>query len=99
MAAGLQGHIGGGAPRLRAGLAQRMHLGVRLTGAHMPAFADDLTVAGDDAADPWIRVGGIQPLAGQLQGAGHAGMIEARHGCFAGSRDSRSISSRNSLRS
>src|SRR5690606_29118594 len=98
MAAGFQGDVGGGAARPVAGLTQGMHLGMWLTGLGVPAFADDLAALHDDAADPWIGMGGIQPLARQLQGAGHELLVGGAHS-FDGSRARRSISSRNSLRS
>ena len=99
VAAGFQRHIRSGAARAVAGLAQRVHLSVRLTRTHMPAFADQLPVLDDHAADPGVRMGRIQALARQLQRARHPGVVEIGHGFFAGSRDRRSISSRNSLRS
>ena len=82
--------------RQLARLAQGMHLGVRFAGTHVPTFADDLAVMHDDAADPGIGVGGIQALPRELQGPCHITLIVH---CRAGSRDRRSISSRNSLRS
>ncbi|EXF42540.1 hypothetical protein BAY1663_05062 [Pseudomonas sp. BAY1663] len=99
VAAGLEGDVGGGATRTFAGLAQRMDLGMRFAGAHVPAFADPLAIGDDDAADPRVGMRRIQALARQLQGAGHPGVIGGVHSFFAGSRDNRSISSRNSLRS
>ena len=66
-------------------------------------FADDLPGTDDDAAHARIGMGGIQALARQLEGARHAALIEhglfSRRHCLLGSRDRRSISSRNSLRS
>ena len=50
------------------------------------------------AADARIRMGGVQPLARQFQGAGHVQRVGGVHS-LAGSRARRSISSRNSLRS
>ena len=99
MAAGLQCHVRRGATRLVAGLAQCVHLGVRLTGTGMPAFADDLAITHDDAADSWIGMGGVQAFARQPQGARHEELVAFAHRLFDGSRARRSISSRNSLRS
>src|SRR5690606_26052774 len=97
MAAGLQGDVGGSAPRPFAGLAQGVDLGVRLAGALVPAFADDLAVAHDHAADTRIGMGGEQPQTRQPQRPGHEGLVGRAHG-WTGVR-SRSISSRNSSRS
>ncbi|MCY1440295.1 hypothetical protein D9M71_565630 [compost metagenome] len=104
VAARFKGDVGTGATGQLAGLTQRMHFGVRLTGTHMPAFADDLAVANNHTADARIRMGRIQALAGQFQGPGHVMGVEYRalvgHAhSLAGSRARRSISSRNSLRS
>ena len=80
-----------------------MGLVMGLTGAGMPAFPDNLPARHDDAADAWIGMGRIHALARQFEGARHTALIE--HGLFGcahswlGSRDRRSISSRNSLRS
>ncbi len=98
MAAGFEGDVGGGTAGALAGLAQRMDLGMRLAGAYVPALTDQFAIGDDDATDPWVRMGRIKPLARQLQRPGHPGVI-GRHSGLAGSRDSRSISSRNSLRS
>ncbi len=98
MTAGLEGHVGGGAACILAGLAQGMDLGVRLAGADVPALADHLAVLDQHAADARIRMGGVQPLARQFQGAGHVQRVGGVHS-LAGSRARRSISSRNSLRS
>ena len=99
MAAGLQCHVRRGATRLVAGLAQCVHLGVRLTGTGMPALADDLAITHDDAADTRIRMGGVKAFARQLEGARHEEVVALAHRLFDGSRARRSISSRNSLRS
>ena len=99
VAAGFQGDVGGGTAGLVASLAQSMHLGMGLAGADMPAFADNDPIADDNAADTGIGMGGIQAFTGQFQGAGHQGMVAVHHQPWAGSRDRRSISSRNSLRS
>lgn len=61
VAAGLEGHVGGGAACILAGLAQGMDLGVRLAGADVPALADHLAVLDQHAADARIRMGGVQP--------------------------------------
>ena len=103
VAARLQGHISRGTARLGASLAQGMHLGMRLAGAGMPAFTDNLPGRDNHAANPRVGMGRIHTLARQFEGAGHAALIEhALFGgshCGLGSRDRRSISSRNSLRS
>ena len=82
-----------------ASLAQRMDFGVGLAGADVPAFADDLAIANDDATDARIGMGGIDAFARQLEGAGLAGLVAGGNQSFDGSRARRSISSRNSLRS
>ena len=104
MAAGFEGHIGGGATGQFTGRAQGMHLGMGLAGPHVPALAHHLAVAHDDAADTRVGMGGVATLARQFQSTGHVVGVEDRllgrlaH-CLAGSRARRSISSRNSLRS
>ena len=61
MGAGFQRDVGGGAARPRAGCAQREHFRMRLTGALMPAVADDFLAMRDDAADAWVGLGGAKP--------------------------------------
>ena len=65
MTAGFEGHISRSVTSLGAGRLQSMDFSVSFTGALMPAFADKQTIFDDNAADPWIRRGGIQPLLGQ----------------------------------
>lgn len=50
VAARLQGDVGAGTAGTLTGLAQGMHFGMRLAGAHVPAFADHFAVAHDHAA-------------------------------------------------
>jgi len=104
VAARFKGNVGAGAAGTLTGLAQGMHLGMRLAGAHMPALTDHLAIADDHATHTRVGVGGVRPLAGKLQGTGHVMGVEnrglARHAhSLAGSRARRSISSRNSSRS
>ena len=62
MAAGFEGDVGGGTAGALAGLTQRMDFGMWLAGAYVPAFADQLAIGDDDATDPRVRMGRIQPL-------------------------------------
>ncbi|MNZ66233.1 hypothetical protein D3C78_844510 [compost metagenome] len=104
VAARLKRHINGRATRLLTGRAQGVNLGVRLAGALVPAFADNLPTLHDHATYTWVGVRCVMPLARQLQGTGHEMGVEDGKFCgrghsFTGSRARRSISSRNSLRS
>ena len=78
--AGFEGDIGGGAAGSFTGEAQRMDLGVRFAGALVPAFADDGTIAHDDAADARIGCRRVQPARRQLQGAGHEPVVGGAEG-------------------
>ena len=63
VAAGLEGHVGGRAPRPRPRHLKGAHLGVGLSRPPMPALADDFPVPRQHAAHPGIRVGGEEPAA------------------------------------
>ncbi|MNV10770.1 hypothetical protein D3C71_1013100 [compost metagenome] len=104
VAARLKRHISSGTASLIARRAQGVDFGMRFTGALMPAFADNLPIAHDHAADPRVGVRRVMTFARQFQGAGHEMSVEDGKFCgrghsFTGSRARRSISSRNSLRS
>ena len=75
MAAGFQGDIGRGAPRLFTGSGNGQTLGMRLAGLAVPAFAHHLAIAHQHAAHPGIGVGGVQALPGKLDGAGHVSVV------------------------
>ena len=74
--AGLEGDIQGGPGGAAAGQAEGLHFGMIAAEAAMPAFADDLGAAGDDAADH--GVGLDEPLAGgrQFQGPSHVPEVQ-----------------------
>ena len=81
---GLEGDVGGGAAGGGAGGGQGMHFRMRLAGAHVPAFAQHPGAIGDHAADHGIGLGGEGAALGQLQGAGHVGVVagsETAHAC------------------
>lgn len=59
MAARLQGDVGGGAACGCPGGIDRDDLGMRLAGATVKALANNLAVAHEHAADPWVWVGGV----------------------------------------
>ena len=105
MAARFEGDVSGGVEGLVARLSQRMHFGVRLTGANMPALADDLSIAHDHATHARVGVRGVNAFARQFQCARHVMVVQSallsrwQAHSFTGSRARRSISSRNSLRS
>ena len=80
VAAGFQGDVGGGAARALPGLAQGMHFRMGLAGALVPALAQHRTVAHDDAADARVGRGGEQAALGQLQRAGHEGIVGGGEG-------------------
>ena len=63
MTAGLEGDVGGRAPRARAGRVEGKRLGMGFARPPVPAFSDDLAVAHQHAADPGVRVGGEEPAA------------------------------------
>jgi hypothetical protein len=71
MTARFQRHVSRRTFGLVTGSAQGMDLGVRLAGLLVPAFADDLTSADQDATNP--RIGRRRPQAslGELQGTRH----------------------------
>ena len=78
--AGFERDVDGGPARSIGGLGQRMDFGVRCTSTLMPAFADDLALLDDDAANAWIGCGGIQPPRRELQRVRHMDVI----GCGVG---------------
>ncbi len=80
VAAWLQRHIGGGAGGLGAGFGQRVHFGVRLTGAVVPAAAHQLAIAHQHAAHARIGRGGEEALGGQAQGLRHPGVVFGAEG-------------------
>jgi hypothetical protein len=57
VAARFEGDVGTGATGALAGLAQGVHFGMGLAGAHVPAFADHFAIAHDHAA--YARVGWV----------------------------------------
>ena len=65
----LERHVERRAPRALAGGPKRVHLGVRLAAALVPALADDLAVAHDDGADERIRIRRPAPALGELERA------------------------------
>ena len=65
VAAWLQRHIGGGAGGLGAGFGQRVHFGVRLTGAAVPAAAHQLAIAHQHAAHAGVGVRKKKRLGGE----------------------------------
>ena len=76
--AGLQRHIGGGATRPLAGFAQRVYLGMRLTGTLVETRADHPVAMRDHATHARIRLGGAQAAFGQAQGVRHVSVINSR---------------------
>lgn len=62
VAARFQGDIGAGAAGALTGLAQGVHFGMRLAGAHVPALADHLAIAHDHTAYPRVWMSGVHPL-------------------------------------
>src|SRR5581483_9458174 len=71
VAAGLEVDVERGPARPRARLRERERLGVREARLLVPAFAHHRAVLDDDAADPRVRGGRIQPEAGQLERPTH----------------------------
>jgi hypothetical protein len=72
-AAGLEGHVEGGAPGefgRRKG-SQSLHLGVGLAGALVPATGKDAPVFNDHGADGWVGASGTDPFEGFLQRCPH----------------------------
>jgi hypothetical protein len=54
-----------------------------LTGANMPALADDLMLPNDHTAHPRIRGGGEEPSLRQLEGLAHVGdILVVEHGAL-----------------
>ncbi len=74
--AGLQGHVGSGAAGGVSRHAQRVDLGMRLTGPLVPALTDYPALLDQHAAHPRIGVGGIAPATCQRQGTRHPGLGE-----------------------
>ena len=75
VAAGLKGDVGGGALRLFAGHAERVHFSMRLAGAIVKALADDFAVFHNDAADIRVRMGGKASARGKLQRSRHVHFV------------------------
>jgi len=75
MAAGLEGNVSSRTIGTDPRLAQGVDLGVGLARPHVPALADDRSVADDDAADPGVGGGGVEAAHRETQGAGHEAMI------------------------
>ena len=75
MRARLECDVGGCTTRPFARGAQREDFGVRLAGALVPAFADDLFAMSDHAADARIGLRRMQTEIGEAQRARHVGMI------------------------
>ena len=82
--AGFERDVGRGARSAAAGGTQRHHFGVGLAGTFMPAFAEHAAAVGDDAADHRIGVGGETAAFGQLQRAGHVGVVVGGKGAHPG---------------
>jgi len=69
-------HNTGASGGFSAGFLQRYDFGVRSTGDLVPALADQLLVAGNDAADARIRRGGEQAFFRELERAAHHRLVE-----------------------
>jgi len=69
MAARLQRDISGRALSV-FGMLERRDFGMIVAGLDVPAFADDVVIANQYAADARIRMRGIEAVAGQLQRPG-----------------------------
>ena len=75
VAAGLKGDIGGGASRLFPRYPQGVHFGVRLAGAIVEPFADDLAVFYNDTANVRVRMGGKATAGGELKRTRHVHFV------------------------
>ena len=75
MTAGLKGEIDRGAPRSVAGSAQRMDLGMGLSGAFVPALAYNRTILDDDTSNPRIRGRGIEATLRKAKRACHVAVV------------------------
>src|SRR6185295_14292966 len=73
--AGLQAHVRGGAPGPLARRGERVHFRVGPARSFVPAFSEDRPIARDDAADPRVGRGRVQPALRELQRAGHQAMV------------------------
>ena len=71
-----EGDVERGPGRAIAGHAQGLDLGMVRSELPVPALADDLGPAGNDAADHRIRLDGPFPSGGKLLGATHVPEIE-----------------------
>ena len=76
MAAGFERHVRRGAARAITRGAYRYGLGVRFTGAFVPALANDFLVARQHRAHARIRMCAVQAALRELQGAAHRGFVE-----------------------
>lgn len=74
-AARLQAHIGASTLRLLAGFMQCDDFCVWAARAHVRAAADNVTIFHKQASDPWIRAGGIQALACDIDSRRQIGFI------------------------
>ena len=75
MGTGFQGHIRRRPTRFVSSLAQCKHLGMRLSGLRMEAFADNLAVQADEnATDHRVRAG-VTPESGEAEGAAHVKLV------------------------
>ena len=71
MAARLQADIGSRAPCHRPRCGEGVNLGMRLSRAGVPAFADDCAVPHDHAADARVRRGRIKTVRGERERTRH----------------------------
>ena len=65
MAAGFQGHVTIGAPRLLPGRCQGIDFRMGAAGVFVPACTDKPAVPDQYATYPWIWMRGVPPRAGQ----------------------------------
>jgi hypothetical protein len=99
MRARLQGHIDRGTAGLLTGLSQGQGFSMRLTGAMMPALADDSPIAHQHTADTRIGICGIASALGQPDGMRHIERVatlkvQAGHPLSGSRSSSRSICQR-----
>ena len=76
----LEGDVSGGAPGGGPGGAQGVDFRVRLARSCVPAFADDVPVVHQHAADAWVGRGRGQAARGKLQRTRHRRMVSCRKG-------------------
>ncbi|EHC82678.1 Uncharacterised protein [Salmonella enterica subsp. enterica] len=75
MATGFKRDIGGCAFGFCARHPQRMDLGVRLSGALVITFADDVAIVNNDTADIRVRVSGETSTLRQFERSRHVKLI------------------------